>query len=166
MNPPVNISYDGIFNLLYPLISHSLSLQLSFQATFHDIKVPKMESSASSQTRDRPQERRARTKTTTTTTSTPTQSSSPAPTRTKVAQRKSTKSIPRKKTEAPVYATKYQAVLAEKVVNGRVKYLVNWANDPKTGDPYEPTWVCIPGDKEASWATANAPCAFRNRKIS
>lgn len=35
-----------------------------------------------------------------------------------------------------------QGILKERKKNGRVKYLIAWAGqDPKTGQPYPPTWV-------------------------
>jgi len=33
-------------------------------------------------------------------------------------------------------------ILQERRVNGRVEYLINWADDEETGESYEPTWVC------------------------
>lgn len=45
------------------------------------------------------------------------------------------------KLEEVVYETKYQAILKEKKELGRIKYLVNWADNSDTGEVYTPTWV-------------------------
>ena len=47
----------------------------------------------------------------------------------------------KRKVEELVYATKDQAILEEKKEGGVVKYLVNWADHPETGEIYEPSWV-------------------------
>ena len=88
-----------------------------------------------SQTRDegqRPKPRRAKT-----IPRSYSESSSNPPTPPKVKKEKA----PAKEAEEKLYATKYQAILAERKVRGQVQFLVNWADDPETGEVYAPTWV-------------------------
>jgi len=82
--------------------------------------------------------RRATTKTTTYNidlSSSPSRSQQPTP-------KISSKKAKRKKITEVVYATKDQAILEEKREGGVIRYLVNWANNPDTGEVYEPSWVC------------------------
>ncbi|KAL1839307.1 hypothetical protein VTK73DRAFT_4072 [Phialemonium thermophilum] len=41
----------------------------------------------------------------------------------------------------PFYAVR--DILDEKHEKGRLYYLIDWEDDPKTGERYEPTWVCL-----------------------
>jgi len=70
--------------------------------------------------------------------SSPARSQQPLP---KSGKRKSTKKKS-KAEEEPFWDTKSQAILEEKVEGGVVKYLVNWADHPSTGEVYPPSWVC------------------------
>jgi hypothetical protein len=40
-----------------------------------------------------------------------------------------------------VYSLADPGILEQKEENGKVYYLVNWADDPETGEKYDPTWV-------------------------
>jgi hypothetical protein len=65
-------------------------------------------------------------------------SSSPAP------RRGAPKKKPRRRREEEgekQYSLKDPGILDQKEENGKVYYLVNWADDPDTGDVYTPTWV-------------------------
>lgn len=65
-------------------------------------------------------------------------SSSPAPRR--GAPKKKSR---RRKDEGSekVYSLADPGILDQKEENGKVYYLVNWADDPETGEKYDPTWV-------------------------
>lgn len=67
-------------------------------------------------------------------------SSSPAKSQQHTPKAKTNKKK-KKKSEEVVYATKDQAILEEKREGSVVKYLVNWANHPVTGEVYPPSWV-------------------------
>jgi hypothetical protein len=41
------------------------------------------------------------------------------------------------------FALKDPGILDEKEENGKVYYLLAWADDPDTGEAYDPTWVCV-----------------------
>jgi hypothetical protein len=65
-------------------------------------------------------------------------SSSPAPRR--GAPKK--KSRRRKDEDSEkVYSLADPGILDQKEEKGKVYYLVNWADDPETGEKYDPTWV-------------------------
>jgi len=47
------------------------------------------------------------------------------------------------KEEDRFWKLKDPGILQERRVNGKVEYLINWADDEETGESYEPTWVCF-----------------------
>jgi hypothetical protein len=51
------------------------------------------------------------------------------------------KSKSRKKVTAEEGWWSIRAIIDERLVNGRVEYLVDWEPDTKTGKSFEPTWV-------------------------
>lgn len=50
-----------------------------------------------------------------------------------------------KKQKKEVSETFYSVrrIAGEKTENGRLFYLIDWANDPVTGKSFDPTWVCF-----------------------
>ena len=55
--------------------------------------------------------------------------------------RKSTKAKKPKKESSETYY-QIRRIAGEKTENGRLFYYIDWANDPNTGESFEPTWVC------------------------
>ena len=65
-------------------------------------------------------------------------SSSPAP------RRGAPKKKPRRRKEAESekqFSLQDPGILDQKEENGKVYYLLNWADDPDTGEHFEPSWV-------------------------
>lgn len=77
--------------------------------------------------------------------------------------KKSTKAKKPKKESSETYYT-VRRIVDEKIENGRLFYYIDWANDPNTGESFDPTWVRS-GSLLPRFCRiyTNHHCAYRNQ---
>jgi hypothetical protein len=56
--------------------------------------------------------------------------------------RRGTRSTRHKTNSTVFYAIR--DIVAEERRKGKIYYKIDWEDDPRTGESYEPTWVCAP----------------------
>lgn len=124
------------------ILSDILYSHLSYSSAFDALCGTSRTMDRLSQRRDETAPRSRRSQPRRTKTLNKSYSESPSkPERPKIKKEK-TSAKKNKEPEGKLYATKDQAILSEKRgTNGEIVYLVNWADDPVTGQTYAPGWV-------------------------
>lgn len=79
--------------------------------------------------------------------------------------KKSTKAKKPKKESSDTYYS-VRRIAAERIEKGQLFYLIDWANNPETGESYDPTWVCFGSLCCFYTLYTNRHCAYRNQLIT